>query len=258
MPYIENNGTKLFYEVEGQGYPLFIHHGLSGHPDSWRAEGYVKTLAENNKLILLHARGHGRSDKPHNPEAYSMKNMVSDVTAVLDHLQIPKAHFYGYSMGGRVGLATGKYAPERVSSLIIGGSGLSEKDSKDEKEDLLSIIEYFDGEQESVTRYEEQGWPESVEGWKQEKMLNSDYDAYRAYCNNHENIGLANFLPTYSVPCLLYAGTEDQVHSKAKLCAEVMPCASFVSISGVDHGDGFDKSELVLPHVTKFLEKHNR
>ena len=257
MPYIENNGIKLFYEVEGQGYPLFIHHGLSGHPDSWRAEGYVKTLAENNKLILLHARGHGRSDKPHNPEAYSMKNMVSDVTAVLDHLQIPKAHFYGYSMGGRVGLATGKYAPERFSSLIIGGSGLSEKDSKDEKEDLLSIIEYFDGEQESVTRYEEQGWPESFEGWKQEKMLNSDYDAYRAYCNNHENIGLANFLPNYSVPCLLYAGTEDQVHSKAKLCAEVMPCASFVSIPGVDHGDGFDKSELVLPHITKFLEKHN-
>ena len=130
MPFIENDGIRLFYELEGQGYPLFIHHGLGGHPDSWREMGYVEALSENNMLILLHARGHGKSDKPHTSEAYAMKNMVGDVTALLDHLEIEKAHFHGYSMGGRVGLATRKFAPARFTALVIGGMGAIETDDE--------------------------------------------------------------------------------------------------------------------------------
>jgi len=71
-----------------------------------------------------------------------MKCMVGDVVAILDDLGIDKAIFWGYSMGGSVGLATGKYAPERFSALIIGGNGLSEKDSAEEVEELQGYIRY--------------------------------------------------------------------------------------------------------------------
>jgi pimeloyl-ACP methyl ester carboxylesterase len=49
-------------------------------------------------------------------------NQVADVLAVLEALQLSKAHFLGYSMGGRIGLGLAKYAPERVESLVLGGT----------------------------------------------------------------------------------------------------------------------------------------
>ena len=133
MPYTDNEGVRIFYEMEGIGAPLVLHHGLTGSHEGWsNLANYVDALKDKDQLILMDARGHGRSDKPHVPESYGMENMVGDVTAVLDELGIDEAHFWGYSMGGRIGLAAGKYAPDRFSSLIIGGNGLSEKDSEGE------------------------------------------------------------------------------------------------------------------------------
>lgn len=84
--------------------------------------GYVEALQHDYRLILVDAQGHGHSDKPHEPAAYEPQLFVADILAVLDHLHIAKAHFWGYSMGGRIGFATAKYAPERFSSFIIGGA----------------------------------------------------------------------------------------------------------------------------------------
>jgi len=128
MPYADNDGVKIFYKQEGVGPPIVLQHGLAGtHLDWIRFSDYVGTLRENYQLILLDARGRGKSDKLYAPEDYSMEHMVGDITAILDEVGLEKAHFWGYSMGGRIGLAAGVYAPDRFSSLIIGGAGLSER-----------------------------------------------------------------------------------------------------------------------------------
>ncbi len=41
MPFVNNNGIKIFYEVEGEGSPLLLHHGLSDSPKIWRTAGYI-------------------------------------------------------------------------------------------------------------------------------------------------------------------------------------------------------------------------
>ena len=84
MPFTDNNGIKIFYELEGEGYPLVLHLGLGDIHEGWRRRGYVEVLEDKYSLILMDARGHGRSGKPHAPESYGMEYMVSDVTAVLD------------------------------------------------------------------------------------------------------------------------------------------------------------------------------
>jgi pimeloyl-ACP methyl ester carboxylesterase len=61
--------------------------------------GYVEALRPDYQLILVDARGHGASDKPHEPAAYALSLRVSDIVAVLDALHLSTAHFWGYSMG---------------------------------------------------------------------------------------------------------------------------------------------------------------
>jgi len=255
MPFADNEGVRIFYELIGAGPPLVLHHGLTGTHESWsKHANYVGVLKDKYQLVLMDARGHGRSDKPHVPERYGMEYMVGDVIAVLDELDIDKAHFWGYSMGGRVGLATGRYAPNRFSSLIIGGNGLSEKDSEGEIEELQGYI--------PILKQGVDAWlaflgmeMEDLEDWETEKWNNADFDALIAYCSYYENIGMAKYLPTLTVPCLLYAGEEDTYpHSTAKACADIMQNALFVSLPGLNHGGAFRSRDQVLPHVLKFLQ----
>ena len=255
MPYAINNGVKIYYEVVGEGPPIMLVDGLTGSIEIWQRFGYVQPLAEKYKLILVDPRGRGKSDKLYRPEEHSMKYMVGDLVAVLGDLGLEKAVYWGYSMGGSIGLAIGKYAPKRFSALVIGGAGLLERDSKKHIDEMEDFLERFDHEQVLIKKYGEEGWPEDFEDWNKEKWLSTDYDSLRAYCKNHENIGMADYLLKISTPSLIYAGTEDQIFFEAKRCAEVMPNAEFVSFSGMGHGDAFYQRKQVFPHVLKFLEK---
>ena len=253
MPFADNEGVRIFYKVEGSGAPLVLHHGLTGTHESWsKRVDYVGVLKDKYQLVLMDARGHGRSDKSHIPERYGMEYMVGDVTAVLDEIGINKAHFWGYSMGGRIGLATGKYAPDRFSSLIIGGNGLSEKDSEGEMEELKGYIPIF---KQGVDAFLSRAEIEDMEDSEREMWNNADFDAFIAYCSYYENIGMAEYLPKLTIPCLIYAGEEDTYpHSTAKACAEIMQNALFVSLPGLNHPGAFYNWDQVLPHVLKFLD----
>ena len=121
MPFANNQGVRIHYEVEGDGPPLVLMHWGFVNLEAWRICGYVEALKSDYRLVMLDARGHGASDKPHDPDAYTAKWWVSDVVAVLDDLSISKAHYLGYSLGGGIGYAIAKYAPERFHSLVIGG-----------------------------------------------------------------------------------------------------------------------------------------
>ena len=125
MPYASHQSVRIYYQVDGEGPALVLHHGLGGSLEVWRQLGYAAALRDTYKVIMLDARGHGASDKPHDRAAYGLPKCVGDVLAVLEALQLSKAHFLGYSMGGRIGLGLAKYAPERVKSLALGGTHLT-------------------------------------------------------------------------------------------------------------------------------------
>jgi pimeloyl-ACP methyl ester carboxylesterase len=83
MPYARSQGLRLHYQVEGDGPPLVCQHGFGDSVESWYELGYVDALKDDYRLILIDARGHGASDKPHEPEVYSFQNVTADVVAVL-------------------------------------------------------------------------------------------------------------------------------------------------------------------------------
>jgi len=74
--------VEIFYETIGDGYPIVLQHGLADSHEEWygkaREANYVKALQDNYQVVLLDARGHGLSGKPHTPEKYAMRARVKE------------------------------------------------------------------------------------------------------------------------------------------------------------------------------------
>ena len=124
MPFAKNaaDGTRVYFEDDGgEGSPVIFLNGLGDPIAASRRWGVSGALAANHRLVFVDHRGHGRSDKPHDPAAYATRLRVADLLAVLDELRIERSHFIGASWGARLLFGLGEQAPERVLSLTMGG-----------------------------------------------------------------------------------------------------------------------------------------
>jgi pimeloyl-ACP methyl ester carboxylesterase len=72
MPYSVNQGVRIHYRTEGEGQPLVLQHGFTDSLGTWYGLGYVEALKPHHRLILIDARGHGGSDKPHEPDCTAL------------------------------------------------------------------------------------------------------------------------------------------------------------------------------------------
>jgi pimeloyl-ACP methyl ester carboxylesterase len=246
MPFVRRQGIRIHYQAVGKGPPFVLHHGFTGSGKSFRMLGYTESLWDDYRLILIDARGHGGSDKPHRPESYKLELLVGDVVAVLDELNVSQAHFYGYSFGGRIGFAMAKFAPGRLHSLIIGGAHPYEEgydsfrkvDGKD-PEGFIAALEEAIGERLSSEF--------------KTLVLANDLRALAASAQPRRS--LAEVLPHMKMPCLVFAGTADSRYTMVKECVKSMPNARFFSLPGLNHVQAFLRVDLLLPRVKDFLEK---
>jgi pimeloyl-ACP methyl ester carboxylesterase len=245
MPYTNSQGVRIHYQVEGDGPPLVLQHGFTSSLEAWRQFGYVQALHHDYQCILLDTRGHGASDKPHDPTAYALPRRVGDVVAVLDALHIPQANFFGYSMGGWIGFGMAKYAPERVHALLIGGA----HPYADRSWDAFRQVDGTDPEAfiAALEAVVEQRIPPELKP----SVLANDLQALAAAAQ--ERPALEDVLPTMAMPCLLLVGEADARYPAVQECAKHIAHVTLVSLPGVNHAAGFVRSDLVLPHVTRFL-----
>ena len=250
MPYARNTGVRIHYQVEGDGPPLILQHGFTSGLKSWYANGYVEPLKKEYRLVLIDARGHGASDKPHDPKDYELRLRVGDVTSVMDDLGIDKCHYLGYSMGGRIGFGIAKFVPERFHSLIIGGMNPygSGGETTQGRIELLK-----QGMAAYVANSEAQSGP--IEPERKAWLLANDPEALiAATLAPRGTERMEEVLPTMTMPCLLYCGEADGFFPGAKECIKDLPNARFVSFPGLDHGQTSRAGNLVVPHVQEFLK----
>ena len=128
--FTSSDGLEIHYMSVGTGTPVILIHGFTANAeDKWFKTGVADALAKSHWVIAIDARGHGRSDKPHDPNQYGPA-MARDVFELMDHLHIDKAHVHGFSMGG--GIVTQLIAKDqnRFISASYGGSGVRETDPK--------------------------------------------------------------------------------------------------------------------------------
>ena len=108
----------------GERTIVLIHGFVSNRNEGWKRTGWYAAFERRRmRVIALDQRGHGESAKLYEPEAYAREKMAGDVLALMDHLGVPRADLFGYSMGTRTALAAAIAAPGRVSNLILGGVG---------------------------------------------------------------------------------------------------------------------------------------
>lgn len=122
MPTVDNHGIAIHFEVRGHGDPVVLLHGFTAASGQWEYAGIAGELEKHYRVILIDLRGHGRSTKPHDPQAYTLEHRLSDINAVLDALDLERAHFLGYSMGGWLAFGMAARYPDRVASLMVGGA----------------------------------------------------------------------------------------------------------------------------------------
>jgi len=255
MPYVDNGGVRIHYELEGDGPPLILQHGFTSSLQNWYAHGYVEGLQSAYRLILIDARGHGLSDKPHDSAAYDLKLRVSDVTAVLDELDIARCHYLGYSMGGRIGFGIARYAPERVYSLMIGGMHPYDSGGNVPLQERTRLLEQ--GMEAYVANSESQSGP--IDPDRRAMLLANDPKALLAAITAPRGpSNMEDVLPAMRMPCLLSVGEADGFFPGVEETAKHIPEVKFVSFPGLDHGQTSRGSEVVLPHVTEFLSEVSR
>ena len=248
MPFADNQGVRIHYQLEGQGPPLALLHGFSMTSEDWREYGYVAKLRDQYTLILIDARGYGASDKPHDPEAYLWQPLTKDVIAVLDELCLSQAHVWGWSWGGAIAFALADYAPERLSRIIIGGASAPPAYRPDQPDGLLELLE-------------EGGAARLVEVWKQHLVISAEHEvrlrrldvqALKAECLAL-TASLEDTPPRMTMPCLLYIGEAEDDYAAARNDSQRIPDARFISFPMFNHFDTFARSDVVLAHVLEFL-----
>src|SRR5216683_2766843 len=113
--------VKLHVEEAGEGTPILFIHEFGGNHASW--EPQLRYFSHRHRCITYAARGYPPSDVPESVGAYSQALSADDAVAVLDGLEIDKAHIVGLSMGGFCTVHFGLRTPARAMSLTVAGAG---------------------------------------------------------------------------------------------------------------------------------------
>src|SRR5262245_44224221 len=125
MPKFDSAGVAIAYEDLGEGPPIVLVHGLaSERRNNWKEPRWFDTLtAAGRRVIPLDCRGHGESDKPHDPAAYAVELVSGDVLRLMDHLGVERADLMGYSMGSRISASLLARHGDRFGAAVLGGVG---------------------------------------------------------------------------------------------------------------------------------------
>lgn len=260
MPLATNpfDGVRTFFEdSEGVGPPVLVYPGFTDPLEYAKDSVLVRGLTDDFRLIYADHRGQGRSDKPRDVASYALTTRVADAVGILDALGIDRAHYIGFSWGARLGFAIGEHAPNRVRSLVLCGNQPYEWPVGGPM--LAAAVR-------AVEAGRTRGMVAFVETWEAalgEKfpepgralMLENDPLALDAEFRSAFLEGsISEDLTSWNIPCLIYAGAEDEMHENAARAAAEIPGAQFLSLPGHTHFSAERVGDQLLPRVRELFE----
>jgi len=238
--------------VAGRGPLVLFLHGIGGHRHHWSYQ--IRELSASFRTAAWDARGYGDSDDYDGPLRFL--DFVSDAIRVLDHLQAPKAHLVGLSMGGRIAREVALRHPDRLLTLTLantspGFGALS-------PEEVRRFVE----ERKNRT-------PESMKALLGSKADPGAYDALlkslkalhrESYLKTLEaSVAQDRAAPVEEIRCrtLVMTGSEDKVYPPriARDMARRIPKATLVELEGCGHLSNLEQPRRFNAALLDFLTK---
>ena len=241
MTYVSVNGLQLYYEMRGSGRPLVLLHGglmtidLNFGP-------LLEPLAADRNVIAVELQGHGHTadtDRPMTIEA-----LAGDVVALLDHLGIPRADLFGFSLGGLVAYAIAFGAPARVGSLVVASADVHRPQGRESAplvQDRMPTPADFQAMRDGYDAVT----PDPA---------HFDQFAARTSAMVHEFPGWTDELRSLHVPTLLIFGDRDFTPLPHVVeLFELLPDAQLAVLPGTTHVGVTRRPDEVLALITPFL-----
>lgn len=262
MPYVENEGTKIYWDERGKGQEsLLLIMGLGSASDMWHR--LLPVFAERYRTIFFDNRGVGQSDAHKGP--YAIADMAKDAVAVMDASRVERAHVIGFSMGGFIAQELALRYSERVRRLVLastacGGSrvvmaepevlmALEAKGAKTREEGFWTTAPYNYHPSTPRSLIEE-----DLAVTLRSPLKRESYQAQLQAIMTWE--GTYSRLKKLSVPTLVLHGDSDRLipTENGRVLAQVIPGAELVLIEGAGHRFMTDKLAEAGRCILSFLE----
>jgi pimeloyl-ACP methyl ester carboxylesterase len=257
--YFDSGDVRIHYTDEGAGTPVVLVHGLgmTAHAQ-WRRSGQIDIFKKRHRVITLDNRGHGRSDKPHDPGQYGAE-MSEDLVRLLDHLQIRKAHVVGYSLGGIITLKFVATHPDRVLSAAVCAAGWGgQRPTPENLAFAEAVARGFErGEIDLVLKrlggYPQLNFAERL-GVRTALTLSGMSRSLAAVIRGlHGLDATEEQLRANTVPVLTIIGDKDGLLSDAQALHDHMANNTLVILPGANHGSAGGAASF-LPELEVFMQ----
>ena len=234
--FLHNSGANIFYSeyfpADPQAPTLILLHG-NGEDHTYFVK-QIPAFSPHFRLVLMDTRGQGQSTGGDGELNFSV--FAADLLALMDHLQIAKAHLLGFSDGGNLALTFALAHPERVQSLILNGANLEPGGVKLSPQ-LPIVLGY--------------GCCRLLSPFSHKARQNG---ALLGLMVNHPHIP-PQALAALTMPALVIVGERDMIRDRhSQLIARSLPNAQFVRIPGGDHFCAAKCPEVFNHAVLSFLQ----
>lgn len=262
MPEIEHAGVRIHFEDTGEGLPIVLGHSFLCSGEMWANQ--VPHLATDYRVINVDLRGHGMSGPFEGP--CDLEDLVADVSAVLDHLQIDQAVWAGLSIGGMVAMRAALAAPDRVRALILADTHAgAESATKIIRYRAMSLVSRVLGVRplvQAVSRFmfgttTLRSNPQLVAGW-QEKFAAVHVPSINRVLNALvRRRSVLDELWRLRCPTLVLVGAEDASLpvELSREIADAIPQASLVILDRAGHLSALEQPEAVTWAMREFLQQ---
>lgn len=263
-----NDGTRLYYESTGSGYPLLFSHEFAGDYRSW--EPQVRYFARRYRVITYNARGYPPSDVPEDVDAYSQARAMDDIAQLLEALQVPQAHVVGLSMGGYATLHFGLNYPQMARSLVVAGCGYGSVEGDRQKfhQDTAQVAQRIENDGMPAMAAVYAKGPTRVQfedkdsrGWQEFANQLAEHSATGAALTMRGVQGqrpsvyeLEDQMRQLQVPTLIVTGDEDEPCLEPGLFMKrAIPTAGLVVVPKTGHTINLEEPEAFNRIVSDFL-----
>lgn len=239
--YTEVNDIKVYYEIYGEGEPVLLVHGNGGSISNF--ENQIPELAKHFRVIAVDSRAQGKSSDSDKEISYAL--MASDMSELIDKLQLERVNVVGWSDGGNVGLEMALAYPEKVKKLITFGANYSWQDFYAEPDTVemdpnAPLLE--------KTRPFVQQFMKDYAEIPQERL-----DKLSALMEKFPNLTKEQ-LGQIEAPVLVVAGDHDLIKAEHTLSLfQSLPHARLLIVPGASHMVVVEQPELVNNEINKFL-----